>query len=61
MVAGLQVPLIPLVELPGKVGAVAPEQRFKAVPKLNAGVMFGLTVTVNVAGKAHCPAEGVKV
>jgi hypothetical protein len=31
------------------------------VPKLNVGVMFGFTVTVNVAVVAHCPAVGVNV
>src|SRR5436189_6292421 len=30
-------------------------------PKLNVGVMLGLTVTVNVAVVAHCPAAGVNV
>ena len=30
-------------------------------PKLNVGVIFGLTVTENVAGTAHCPAVGVNV
>lgn len=39
--AGVQVPVIPLVEVVGKSGAVAPEQIDTAVPKLNTGVVFG--------------------
>ncbi len=44
-----------------KTGTVAPAQIVWAIPKLNVGVMFEFTVTVNVAVVAHCPAEGVKV
>jgi hypothetical protein len=32
----------------------------RLVPKLNVGVMFGETITVNVVVVAHCPAVGVK-
>jgi hypothetical protein len=60
-VAGLHVPVILLVDVVGNVGTVPPEQIARAVPKLNVGVMFGFTVTVNVAVVAHCPAVGVKV
>ncbi len=60
-VEGLQVPVIPLVDVVGKAGAVVPAQIDWLVPKLNTGVMIGLTVTVNVAVVAHCPAVGVKV
>jgi inosine-uridine nucleoside N-ribohydrolase len=42
-------------------GNVPPEQIDKVVPKLNAGVSTGFTVTVNVVGTAHCPAVGVNV
>ena len=38
-----------------------PAQIVNDVPKLNVGVMFGFTVTVNVVGTAHWPAVGVKV
>ncbi len=58
---GLQVPVIPFVDVVGKAGVAAPLQILKAVPKLNVGVMFGFTVTVNVIGNAHCPAVGVNV
>lgn len=54
-------PFIPLLEVVGSVGAVLPEQIDGFVPKLNVGVIFGFTVTVNVAGLAHWPALGVKV
>jgi hypothetical protein len=60
-VAGLHVPVILFVEVFGNTGTVPPEQIARAVPKLNVGVMFGFTVTVNVAGNAHRPAVGVNV
>ncbi len=58
---GLHVPLMPLVDVLGKVGTVPPEQMVNAVPKLNVGVTFGITVTVMVTGNPHCPALGVNV
>jgi hypothetical protein len=60
-VAGLQVPVILFVDVFGNAGTVPPEQIAKAVPKLNVGVIFGATVTVNVAVVAHCPAVAVNV
>jgi hypothetical protein len=60
-VAGLHVPVIPLVDVVGKPGTAVPEHTVVLVPKLNTGVIFGFTVTVNVAGTAHNPAVGVKV
>ena len=50
---GFHVPVIPLVDVVGNVGTVPPEQMVSVVPKLNVGVMFGLTVTVNVVVVAH--------
>ena len=61
MVAGLQVPAMPLVDVAGKAGAVAPLQMASVVPKSNTGVTFGFTVTVKLAGSAQSPAVGVKV
>ena len=61
IVAGLHVPVILLVDVAGKAGAVAPEQKPNAVPKLKVGVRIGLTVTLTVTGNAHKPAVGVKV
>ena len=58
IVAGIQVPLIPLSETAGSVGAIAPEQN--VVAKLNIGVTFGVTVIGTLNGVAHCPAFGVK-
>lgn len=58
---GLHVPVIPFAELAGKEGTPAPEQIVNDVPKSNEGVIFGLTVTLKLAGKAHWPASGVKV
>ena len=58
-VAGLHVPLIPLLEVVGKTGAVLPEQI--AAIASNVGVMIGLTVIVIVVVEAHCPALGVNV
>lgn len=60
---GLQVPLIPFVEVAGNTGTVSPAQIVKLLPKLNTGKTFGVTVTVNVVtgGVTHCPAFGVNV
>ena len=57
--AGAQVPVIPLLEVVGNGDKAAPEQI--AATGLNVGVMFGLTVIVNVVVVAHWPALGVKV
>ena len=51
--AGLQVPAIELVDVEGNTGTVAPEQITSEVPKLNVGIVFWLTVTVNVVVVAH--------
>jgi hypothetical protein len=48
-----------LLEVVGSGISVTPEQI--GATALNVGVMFGLTVIVNVAVVAHCPAVGVKV
>ena len=61
MAAGLQVPVIPFVELDGKTGTVALLQILKEVPNVNDGVILGVTFTKNDVGLAHCPPEGVKV
>ena len=59
--AGDQVPVIgvALVEEVGNGANTAPEQI--AATGLKVGVMFGLTVIVNVVVVAHCPAVGVNV
>ena len=59
MVVGLQVPVIPLVDVPGNVGAGEPEQ--KSGIAANVGVTFGVTVISSVVVVAHCPTAGVKV
>ena len=59
MVAGLQVPVNPLVEVAGNAGGTDPVQM--AGMALKVGVILGLTVTVNVAVVAHWPAVGVNV
>ena len=59
MVVGLQVPVIPLVDVPGNVGAAEPEQN--AGIAANVGVTFGVTVISSVVVVAHCPTAGVKV
>jgi hypothetical protein len=53
IVDGLHVPVIPFVEVVGKAGTLAPAQAISVVPKLKLGVIFGLTVTVNVPVVAH--------
>jgi hypothetical protein len=59
MVAGLHVPLIPLLEADGSVGAVA--FWHNGAIAVNAGVICGLMVMLSVVVIAHCPAEGVNV
>ena len=49
--AGAQVPVIPLLEVVGKAASVAPEHI--GATAVNVGVMFGLTVIVNVVELAH--------
>ena len=53
--------MIPLFDVVNKDGTPAPAHIVSDVPKLNTGIIFGLTVTVNVATVAHCPASGVNV
>ena len=48
---GAQVPVIPLVDVVGNGAKVAPEQM--GAMAVNVGVMFGLTVIVNVVVVAH--------
>jgi hypothetical protein len=50
-----------LVDVFGNAGTVPALQMLSVVPKLNVGVIFGATVTVNVVVVAHCPAVGVNV
>ena len=59
MVAGDHVPVTPLVEVPGRAGAVLLRQN--GPMGLKVGVISGFTVTSMVTGKAHWPASGVKV
>lgn len=61
IVDGFQVPVIPFVDVSGRVGTVAPIQIDIELPMLNVGVTIGLTVTVNVTTVAHIPAVGVNV
>ena len=60
-VDGLHVPVMLSVDVVGKTGIVPPAHIVSDVPKLNVGVMFGLTVTVNVVGRAQTPVAGVNV
>ena len=59
IVAGLQVPLMPLLDIAGNTGAAVFKQ---SEPNgLKVGVIIGLTVTSIVVDVAHWPASGVKV
>ena len=58
-VAGLQVPETLLVDVPGRVGGVAPLQM--GAKALKVGVTLEFTVTDREAVVAHCPGLGVKV
>lgn len=53
--------MIAFIDIVGKAGTDPPAQIVKLVPKLNAGVIFGFTITSIDAVVAHCPAVGVKV
>ena len=57
--AGLQVPVIPLADVGGNIGAVEPEQNAGTAAKV--GVAAGVTVISSVVVEAHCPTAGVKV
>ena len=59
LIAGLQVPVIALMEVVVKAGIVAPEQYGPTVAKV--GIIFSSIVMVNVDVVAHCPASGVNV
>ena len=50
--AGFHVPVTPLFEVLGNVGTDPPAQMV-ILPKLNVGMVFGITVTLNVVGTAH--------
>ena len=56
---GDQVPVNPFVDVVGSALKTSPEQI--GATAVNVGVIFGLTVIVNVVVVAHCPAVGVKV
>ena len=58
-VAGIHVPVIPLVEIRGRTGAVLFWHRGPTGAK--AGVTGALVVIAIVAVVAHCPAAGIKV
>jgi hypothetical protein len=61
IIEGLHVPLMLLPDIVGNEGTPVPEHTVNEVPNANVGVMFGLTVTVNVVVVAHNPAVGVNV
>jgi hypothetical protein len=50
-----------LSDVVGNVGTVPPAHIVRDVPKLNVGVMLGVTVTVNVVGITQLPDVGVNV
>jgi hypothetical protein len=56
---GDQVPVIPLLEMEGKLGKVSPLQI--EFTTLKEGVIIGLTTISMLDVIAHCPASGVKV
>ena len=58
LIVGLQVPVMPLLDVVGKVN-VPPGQI--AATWVKVGVIGWFTVTVIVVVVAHCPADGVNV
>ena len=59
MVAGFQVPVMPLVEVAGKAGAV--EFWHSGPIWVKVGVMLLVTTMLIVVEAAHCPPFGVNV
>ncbi len=53
--------MIPLVDVLISEGTFSPAQIVSDAPKGKDGTVFGVTVTAKLAGKAHCPAAGVKL
>jgi hypothetical protein len=60
LIAGLHVPVIPLFEVVGNAGIVAPKQKGPTVENVGI-ILLELIIMVIEAVVAHCPAEGVKV
>jgi hypothetical protein len=58
-IAGLQVPVIPLVEVVGRMGGILPAHNGPMVLKV--GIAFGFTVTVKVVVAIHVPLLAVNV
>ena len=59
IVAGLHVPVMPLVETPGNAGAGLLRQSGPMASKV--GMIWSAMVMLNVVTAPHCPASGVKV
>ena len=60
-IEGVQLPIIPLVDVEGRTGTLPPEQMESEVPKPNTGVAFVSTVTLIVAGIPHWLGFGVNI
>ena len=54
-------PVISFSEVSGNDGTLPPAHTVSVVPKLNVGVMFGLTVTVKLVLVTHWPGAAVNV
>ncbi len=50
---GFHVPATPFVDVDGNAGAGVPGHKIMDVPKLNAGVRIGFTLTVKMVVVAH--------
>jgi hypothetical protein len=59
IVAGVQVPVMPLLDIAGNTGAIEFTQ--SGPMAVNTVVICASMVTFNIAEVAHCPAAGVKV
>lgn len=58
--AGLQLPVMPFVDVFGNMGTASPSQMVAPAPNGKVGVIFGFTVTVKVVPVTHPVDEGVK-
>src|SRR4029078_229447 len=58
---GYHVPAMPFTDIDGNAGTLSPAQIVRVDPKLNVGITFGVTVTVNEVVVSQFVPEGVKV
>jgi hypothetical protein len=61
IVAGVHIPVMPLIDVSGNSGTVPFRQIVSDVPNGKVAVSFGITTVVSVVGIPQVPVAGVKV